>query len=184
VEVINGYLLDTNIISILARPNDSRHTVITAHLQAALPGPIMLPVIAIAEIEFGMAKANGFDEHQRAALRSFFARYPLHLGIDDNTIEPYSLIRAQLWRQHGTLGKRGRGHKEKRPEELFDRVTGKELGIDERDLFIASVAAQYGLILATNDQNPGMKQIEEAARKLEEGGKPVRLRIDYWPRSS
>jgi predicted nucleic acid-binding protein len=73
-----------------------------------------------------------------------------------------------------------RGHKEKLPEELFDKVTGKQLGIDERDLFIASVAAENGLILATNDSNEGMKRIENAAQKLQESGKSVNLKIAYW----
>jgi predicted nucleic acid-binding protein len=75
------------------------------------------------------------------------------------------------------------GFKEKVPEELIDRVSGQSLGIDEKDLFIASVAAQYRLVLATNDQKEGMRRIERAARTLETAGKPIRLRIEYWPKS-
>jgi predicted nucleic acid-binding protein len=120
--------------------------------------------------------------HKGQICVAFLYSILFHLGIDDNTVEPYSLLRAQLWRLHGTRKKGKRRYTEKRPEELFDRVTGKELGVDERDLLIASVAVQYGLVLATNDQNPGMKRIEEAARRLEEDGKPMHLRIDYWPR--
>jgi len=85
-----------------------------------------------------------------------------------------------LWRDHGT--RKGRRYKEKVPEDLVERVSGKSLGIDEKDLLIASVAVQYNLILATNDQNPGMKRIEEAARKLEAAQEPVHMRIEYWPK--
>jgi predicted nucleic acid-binding protein len=60
------------------------------------------------------------------------------------------------------------------------RESGKLLGIDERDLLIASVAVQYNLILATCDKNQGMRNIEEAAAELERSGSPIRLRTGYW----
>ena len=172
----DGYLLDTNIISALASPRHARH----AELQQKVRGlnHVWLPVIALGEIEFGMAKADRADEAQKADVRRFFERFPQHLGVGDNTVEPYALLRAQLWRTHATPEKRG--HKEKLPEDLFDRVTGKQLGIDERDLLIASVAAENGLILATGDNNEGMARILKAGQKLREDGKPVNLRIDFW----
>jgi predicted nucleic acid-binding protein len=180
LDATTGYLLDTNIILILFKPKDPRHTGVFSNFQAAKQGPIFLPVIAIAEIEFGIARYAGASETEKQMVRTFFADYPYHLPVDDNTVEPYALIRAQLWREYGTTKSRG-GSKEKVPEELADRVSGKSLGIDERDLLIASVAVQYNLVLATNDQNSGMKRIEEATQKLEAEGKPVHLQIAYWP---
>jgi predicted nucleic acid-binding protein len=178
VGISSGYLLDTNIISILVRPQAPKYSVVKSHLTRAADNLVMLPVVAIAEIEFGMAKSETPDESQKAALRRFFSDYPLHLGVDDNTIEPYSLVRAALWRLYATPKKRG--HKEKIPEDLFDRITGRELGIDERDLLIASVAIQYNLVLATADRNQGMLSIERAATSLEAKGKPVRFRVADW----
>ena len=179
METVHGYLLDNNIISLLARPSDPRYPEISANFQAIHQGPVFLPVIAIAEIEFGMMLSSASNEEQKRALRYFFAQYPHHLPIDDNTIEPYAMIRAQLWREHGT--RKRRRYKEKVLEALVERVSGKSLGIDERDLLIASIAAQYNLILATNDQNVGMRRIEEAAQRLETAGEPVHLHIEYWP---
>ena len=180
MDPVDGYLLDNNIISILARPSDPRYPGIVENFQAIHLGPVFLPVIAIAEIEFGLMLSIASNEEQKKELRDFFMRYPLHLPIDDNTIEPYAMIRAQLWRDHGT--RKRRRYKEKVPEELVERVSGKGLGIDERDLLIASIAVQYNLILTTNDQNIGMKRIDEAARKLEAAGAPVHLHIEYWPK--
>jgi len=180
VETVHGYLLDNNIISILARPRDTRYPEISANFQAIHQGPVFLPVIAIAEIEFGMMLSGASNEEQKRALRHFFAQYPHHLPIDDNTIEPYAMLRAQLWREYGT--QKRRRYKEKVPETLVERVSGKSLGIDERDLLIASIAVQYTLILATNDQNVGMKRIEAAAQTLAAAGEPVDLRIEYWPK--
>ncbi len=175
---VDGYLLDNNVISVLARPTDPRYGSVEAYMRAIGAAPVMLPVIAIAEIEFGMAKATSPDPAQQAQLRAFFTRYPLHLGIDDSTIEPYAQLRAEIWRQFATPKKRG--HKERLPEQLKNRTTGKELGIDERDLLIAAVAAQYNLVLATMDENPGMKRIEAAATSLASAGSPIELRIAYW----
>ena len=178
----SGHLLDNNIISILLRPTDPLHGRIRARFETLKPGvKVFLPVIAIAEIESGMAKAVNIDPDQRDALRKFFRDHPLHRGIDDDTVEPYALIRGQIWRDYATPKPSGRGHIEKLPEELLERVSGKSLGIDERDLLIAATAAQYQFILITNDSNEGMKRIKLAAEKLEADGKPVRLRIDFWP---
>lgn len=176
-----GYLLDTNIILILCMPNDPRYAGVLKNFQTIKQGPVFLPVIGIAEIEFGIARYAGSSEKAKQEVQKFFADYPHHLPVDDNTVEPYALIRAQLWRDYGTKKRRGSGTKEKVPEELIERVSGKSLGIDERDLLIASVAVQYNLVLVTNDQNSGMKRIEEAAKKLEAEGKPVHLQIAYWP---
>ena len=175
---MEGYLLDTNVISLLMRPNDPHYLDVKTRFEELGVSPVYLPVIAIAEIEYGMAKAYSPNEQQRNAVRRFFADYPNHLAIDDDTIEPYALIRAQLWRDHAT--RKGSRHKEKLPEELVHRESGQFLGIDERDLLIASVAAQYGLVLATYDQNIGMKAIDAAGARLKGMGFPVRLRINYW----
>jgi predicted nucleic acid-binding protein len=179
--VRNGYLLDNNVISVLARPTDPRYSIASAHLDRIGESPIFVPVIAIAEIEFGMLKAEAPDLEQQASLRQYLASFSTPLAVDRNTIEPYALIRAELWREHGT--RKARGHKEKLPEELLDRVTGKELGIDERDLLIASVAVQYNLILATMDRNSGMLAIEAAAQRVANAGKPFNLRVEDWSKS-
>jgi predicted nucleic acid-binding protein len=181
-ETVDGYILDTNIISIVCRSSDQHYAAVRANLRATA-GPVFLPIIALAEIEFGLAKSTGYSEAQARALQEFLRRYSQHLGIDDNTVEPYAHLRAQLWRDHGTVKETGKGHKERLPEELFDRVSGQSLGIDERDLLIAAVAAQYSLVLATNDSGQSMQRIREAAEKLEiAGDKAVHLRIEYWPK--
>ena len=170
---VNGYLLDTNIITYLARPDSPKHNNVKTHLlKLGSDEPVMLSVVTIAEIEFGIAKAGPrLSDQLKGVLRRFFESYPLHLGIDDNTVEPYSLVRAELWRRYGGKNKRV-------PEELFEKVTGRQLGIDERDLLIASVAIQYGLVLVTADKK--MKPIIDAARELEMQGKDVYLRWADW----
>ena len=174
----DGYLLDTNVISALADKTRADHTPASQRLAAIGNGPVLLPVMAIAEISFGMAKAGNVAPQKRAELQAFFAQYT-HLPIDDGTIDPYSLVRAEIWRRFGTS--QMRGHKEKRPEDLLDKVTGKELGIDEPDLLIASVALEHNLILVTHDERVGMKRIKEASERVFQRGEfPVQLRTENW----
>jgi predicted nucleic acid-binding protein len=175
----DGYLLDTNIISILCRPDDLQRAAVDTNFKA-VTGPIMISAISIAEIEFGLAKSTGVSVEQAEELRKFLKGYPHPLAFDVNTVPPYALIRAKLWQEYATP--KGKGHKEKLPEELFERVHGKVLGIDEKDLMIAAIAAEYDLVLATNDCGQSMKRIELVAKALNSEGASINLRIEYWPK--
>jgi predicted nucleic acid-binding protein len=151
---VNGYLLDNNVISVAGRRSDKRNPDVMRLLYASGTSPVFLPVIAIAEIEFGMAKVpRPTPDPLRDELRKFFSHYP-RLAFGENTIEPYSQVRARVWKKWATPKPGGRGHIERLPEDLIlDRITGKTLGIDERDLMIASISIEYSLILVTNDSN-------------------------------
>ena len=95
MEAVEGYLLDNNIISILLQPGDPRHTRIRAKFDTIKNGPVFLPVIAIAEIAFGL-EIGANNQEQISALRDFFNEYPHHLPVDDHTVEPYALLRGQI----------------------------------------------------------------------------------------
>jgi predicted nucleic acid-binding protein len=179
----DGYLLDNNAISILVRPGDPRHAHVMAKFAAIPSGTrVGLPVMAIGEIEFGMAKVTPGDPAQRAAVRKFFRDHPLHFPVDDGTIEPYALVRAKLWELYGTpKGGKRRGHQEKLPDELRERATGQWIGIDERDLLIVSIALQYNFRFATVDRNEEMKRIERAVAQLVSETKWEKpLHLDDW----
>ena len=92
----NGYLLDTNVISVALRPSDSRYAAVIRHL-ASKSGYALIPALAVAEIEFGLACAprplSPDAASQHAKIRKFFAKFQL-LPFDEHTIEPYSLIRG------------------------------------------------------------------------------------------
>ena len=191
---MDAYLLDTNIVITGFAEKAPNHKAVLSRLERlrGTGSTIMLPVITIAEIEFGLARLADNSEEtvssdQSASIaqdplkiREFLSNYPLHLPIDDDTVEPYSLIRAEIFRVHGAPKRDGRSAKKKLPEELLDRVTGKSLGIDERDLLIASVAVQHNMVLVTNDRAEGMRRIHEAADTLCAQGKKTELRVESW----
>ena len=63
----------------------------------------------------------------------------------------------------------------------MDKVTGVELGIDEPDLMIASIAMAQNLVLVTDDRNTGMARVKQAADAVfQKGIFPVQLRVENW----
>jgi predicted nucleic acid-binding protein len=135
----------------------------------------MVPTMAVAEIEFGMARAANVRPEKREELRNFIRQFE-QLPFDSGCVEPYSAVRAELWRMFGTP--KGSSFREKRPEDICEKVTGKELGIDEPDLIIASVALAQNLVLVTDDR---MKRVKETAEKVfRDGGFPMQLRTENW----
>ena len=164
---MDGYLLDNNVISVAGRKSDARHANVAKLLTEIASSPVFLPIIAVAEIEFGMAKVPRPDPDPLAdELRAFFRIYDV-LPFDESSVQPYSLLRAQLWKEHGTSKKNKKGHEEKWVEELpFVKALGADMKVDERDVQIVSMSMQYNLILATNDSNEGMRRIDEAGRPL------------------
>jgi len=163
-------------------PSHPAHDAVLTHI-ARKRSLIFIPSLVVAEIEFGLQTAkrplSDAAESAHAEVRQFMADYPQR-EFGEFTVEPYSLIRAEVWRQNATLKASGRGYKEKHPEELIDRVTGLEIGIDEKDLQIAAIAVEYNCYLATVDRNAKMLRIEAAANALRARGEPVNLRVDDW----
>lgn len=156
------YLLDTNIASWLLDAQHKRHSdVLNFVSNAGGDSHIYISRITIAEIQYGYKIHSNVDLVRKQAieqrLRLFQAR-----EIDRHTTEPYSDIRASLFQQCASKDKKGKVSG-KRPEELVDRTTGKELGIQENDLWIAAIAVQYNLVLVTQDK---MKNIRRVIQKL------------------
>ena len=83
-------------------------------------------------------------------------RLPQILPVSKHTAEPYGQIRAKLYDR---LPPQGGWTKKRRPEQLYDPIAARELGIDENDLWIVAQALERNLILVTSDK---MRKIREA----------------------
>jgi predicted nucleic acid-binding protein len=175
------YLLDTNVICALADATRPAHAPAVSRFQQTGGQFVLLPAPAVGEIEFGMRKAPDVQPAKRQELRDFMSRFD-QLPFDEHCIEPYAIVRAEVWRQFGTSkSSKPYSHKERRPEDLLDKTTGTQLGIDEPDLYIASIALAQNLVLVTDDSNAGMARIRDAAEAaFQRGNIPVRLRIENW----
>jgi tRNA(fMet)-specific endonuclease VapC len=81
--------------------------------------------------------------------------------IDKDTSQYYGILRGELFRRYAPRDSHRR-IKAKRPEGLRDTTSARELGIQENDLWIVSVAVQYDLHLITRDDR--LKRILEIAQ--------------------
>ena len=130
---MNGYLLDNNAIFRW----HGGHPRIIAHVNG-LPKdtPVHASVVTLGEIRFGYAINPATDQQKRDEFERWFScTFPALLEITRHTTEYYGEIRAILFRTYPRKGK-GENH----PEMCCDPVTGKELGIDENDLWLAAQA--------------------------------------------
>ena len=164
---IEGYLLDTNIASASWDYGAPSHGCVRQRLEALGDALVYVAAVSIAEVEYGLQIAPAIDAQRQSTARNAMASYEV-LHIDQHTAQTYAEIRANLFRTYAPRKRRGR-LTQKYVEDLTDRTTGKQLGIQENDLWIMSVAVQYNLILVTNDRMP---RVVEAARYSD--------RTDYW----
>jgi tRNA(fMet)-specific endonuclease VapC len=168
---MNGYLLDTNAASILWDAWHSYHKGIKAFLQNISQSPIWISVVVLAEIEYGLKIAPRLDTNRQNDVRKEMAKFLLVLDLDKHTVASYSDLRAELFKKYSPKDRKGR-LTAKRPEDLIDRTTAKELGVQENDIWIAAQAIQYDLILVTEDYMQRLVKVSE--------NRDYPLRIARW----
>ena len=157
-----AYLLDTNIASWLLDAQHKRHSDASGFVSnAGGDSHIYISRVTIAEIQYGYKVYANVNQTRKQAIEQRLKLFQPR-EIDRHTTEPYSDIRAALFQQFVSKAKKGKATG-RRPEELLDNTSGRELGIQENDLWIAAIAVQYNLILVTQDK---MKNIRQAIQSL------------------
>ena len=158
----DAYLLDTSIASIASIAFDAGnashadvHRRLTELADAHQSGAVSW------KVEYGLQVSPGIDPERHQLVRNNLLQYQI-LTIDRHTGKLYGELRGELFRKYGTRDARGR-LKEKRPEDLLDRTTSWELGIQENDLWIVCVSVQYNLRFVTVDK---MERILAAAKEV------------------
>lgn len=132
---------------------------------------IFICPVTLAEIEYGLQTSPNIDNMRQQEVRSRMRQYPV-LPIDRHTVYEYARIRAALFRQFSPKDRRGRLEK-KYVEDLKETTTGRELEIQENDLWIVSVAVQHDLLFITSDAASGMRRVLDATN--------YRHRTQIWP---
>ncbi|PDW00921.1 hypothetical protein CJ255_20035 [Candidatus Viridilinea mediisalina] len=156
----DAYLLDTSVASIAWDGDNRDHTLIRGRLSALGESTVAVCAISIGEVAYGLEIADGADPSRHQAVRNAMETYFVW-PVDKDTSQYYSVLRGELFRRYAPRDKRGR-IKVKRPEDLRDTTSARELGIQENDLWIVSVAVQYNLRLVTRDER--LKRILEIAQ--------------------
>lgn len=160
---MEGYLLDTNAASVLWDNHHRDHLNLREFLRKDTDAPVWVSIIVFGEIEYGLKIRAGLEENFKKIIRNNMLLFlPYLLNIDKHTIEPYSDLRAALFQEYSPRDKRDK-IKVKWPEDLIDKTSAKELGVQENDIWIAAQAIQYNLTLITNDY---MRRLEEVSKQL------------------
>jgi predicted nucleic acid-binding protein len=161
---VADYLLDTNILSFWYDTLKAAHAKVVARVNIARqPDPttryvarLFVSVVTLGEIEYGVRASHVPDPAKQAAYAAMDAakikfvqeQCPVALEITEHVAEQYGELKAWLFNNCGPNAKKS---KAKRAEELVDPTTGKELGIDENDIWIAAQAKTHNLVLVTHD---------------------------------
>lgn len=151
------YLLDTNILRywydtdcdeharVIARVNTVRQPDLQTHYVSRL----FVSVVTLGEMQYGHRVAPNPDPAKQAEYAKFVREQcPVALGMTEHVAEQYGEMRAWLFNNCGPTANKG---KAKRAEQLVYPSTGKDLGIDENDIWIAAQAKTHNLVLVTHD---------------------------------
>ena len=168
----DAYLLDTSVASIAWDGGNKDHSLIREKLSALGESSVAVCAVSIGEVMYGLNITDGANPSRHQAVRNAMGEYFVW-PVDKNTSQYYSGLRGELFKLYAPRDKRGR-IRSKRPEELRDTTSARELGIQENDLWIVSVAVQHDLRLITRDDR--LMRILEIAR-----AKYGYDRYEIWP---
>ena len=159
---MDGYLLDTTAASALWDQRHHDHSKIKGFLRNVAESPTWVSIVVIGEVEYGLKIVPQMDEDRQGEVRRQMARFLRILDVNKHTIEPFSDLRAALFKEYSPRDRRAR-LRTKWPEDLRERTTATELGVQENDIWIAAQAIQYNLMLITSDH---MRRLQEVSATL------------------
>jgi len=172
---VPGYLLDTNTIRYWFDGDAGKFPAVKSAAEARpADSPLYVSAITLGEIEYGHAMNPAGSGTKRDEFVKFLReQLPQTLQVSEHTAEPYGRIRAKLAE---SFLPPGGWTKKVKAEQLYDPVAGRELGLDENDLWIVAQAAERNLVLVTSDK---MTRIRETVSELY-----ANLRFEDWAEST
>jgi predicted nucleic acid-binding protein len=165
------YLLDTCIWRYWFNPKSNEHINVIRHIeQLSDKDKLGISVITWGEIEYGhLAKSpNGELPIQNKYNNFIKEKGPILYPIDIHVTRAYGMLKAKLFEKYGPKENKTKG---KRPEQLIDPITSKELGIQENDLWIASQAMTRNMVFVTNDKLANIKTVAGPELRIENWAK-------------
>ena len=144
---MDGYLLDTSVLSTLFDSRHPKHEAVRSHVSALdSASPKYISTIALGEIRFGVALA-GNPPALQVVLHNLEQFSPLDVSV--HTSREYGALKDIIARHY--LDKLLRRDRPRWLEDWVDRHTGKKLQVDDNDLWMCAQARERSLILLTTD---------------------------------
>jgi tRNA(fMet)-specific endonuclease VapC len=149
---VDGYLLDTSILSAYLDPTHKDHATRRHGVDALSPqSPRYVSVLALAELTFGAELKLALGKGDLPILRKIVADAKAYgvIDVSHHTSTAYGELKSKVAAKY--LGKALRRDRPKYIEDWIDKATGKALGIDENDLWMCAQSKERDLVLVTGD---------------------------------
>lgn len=150
---MDGYLLDTCVLSALLDPGKPNHNSVRNTLGALEDAaPKYVSVISLAELRFGVDLSAAHNHKRIDEFENILSRANTYesLKISKHTAGEYGILKAKLAIKYLSNSLRQKG-RTRWIEDWQDKATGKLLQIDENDLWLSAQAIERNLILLTTE---------------------------------
>ena len=158
---MDGYILDTSVISARLDPSHHRHSDVRAAIEALdQDSAQFVSTMSLAELTFGVLMAEAFGKASLPALQQMLieARAYAVLDVTHHTSAVYVELKTNLAKRY--LTKASRRGRPRWLEEWVDKTSGQKLQVDENDVWMCAQGKERDLILVTADSR--MKRIADA----------------------
>ena len=145
------YLFDTCIAPAPWDKNHRHHEKARTLVCEVGESNIAVSVVTLAEVECGLKSNPQMDEERKSIVRAQMAQYVYVVDISKHTVDSYSEIKSRLIDEYAPADSRGKP-KKKWVEDFRDEITGKLLGVQENDIWIAAQAYERNASLVTEDR--------------------------------
>lgn len=181
-------LLDTNVVSHLWSKSNLNSDEVFRKMQELGPGKMYVSVVSLGEIEYGHQVTPQPDPVQQARTRAEMERafgdegmikvYPLCEIEERKLYETYAELRAGLFKKYGRRDRAGKVVT-KRVSALTLPMGGSDrnLGIEENDVWLASLAISSRLVFATHEKMERIREVGDACFGTD-------FRLETWLREA
>lgn len=158
---VDGYVLDTSVLSALLDSSHRRHSDVRVAIGALnQTSAQFVSAISLAELTFGIRMAEAFGGSSLPVLQQMLveARAYAVLDVSHHTSAAYAELKTNLAKKY--LAKASQRDRPRWLEEWVDKTSGQKLQVDENDLWMCAQVKERDLILVTADG--GIKRISDA----------------------
>lgn len=161
-QALEGYLLDTNVASAATYEGSARRDAVRDWLNTIGDAPVFVSAVTLGEFAQGEARVRILHPDESGIFPASLLKSYAVLPIGKDAAEVWGQIRAEIFAKHAPNIFR-RNMKGRSVANLPGGATDSQLGIQENDLWIVSVAIAHNLVFVTSDQASGMGRIVDAA---------------------
>ncbi|MEW5704371.1 MAG: PIN domain-containing protein [Pseudomonadota bacterium] len=158
---MDGYILDTSVLSAHLDPSHHWHSDVRAAIEALdQDSAQFVSAMSLAELTFGVRMAEAFGGASLPALQQMLieARAYAVLDVTHHTSAAYAELKTNLAKRY--LAKASRRDRPRWLEEWVDKTSGQKLQVDENDVWMCAQGKERDLILVTADGR--MRRIADA----------------------